>query len=717
MVSSIRALGKSFTEDPTSRRLSIYLAAGASLLAAYMGLHILYYTQIQAEGMKRTELSTKAGRIAQLNEVMTMSAVVAAEGGDVSERQNTYAESEREVSRLAKEAAEVNPGSAASRFLMESQEWQVRIGKIERSAMELAKIGQLKQARSLVNGSVYRQQREVRNQAVGLAIAAVTEDGDESVRRQTLVEAGSAGLGVVVLLIVFRLWSDAIREARQRKKAEETARKSEERLLSIIDNSNDIITISDRDSRVQYVSAAVEKVLGRRPDEIVGTVGLADVHPDDVPGVRNKIAAVVEAADSSDSFDCRVRSGTGDWQYLENTAINLLENSAVQGLVTISRDVTDRKAAESALREAKADLEERVENRTAELRELNWELKGKMEEMRRRTEQTRILSDMGDRLQACIDLTEAGQVVADTAQQLFPAESGALSLFKESRNVLVQLTAWGPFPPSQETFTPDSCWALRRGRSHLAPRNSRQHCPHLRSEDDSAMCLPLAAGGETLGVISIAWKTAPNDHEWPSDREKQLAVTMAEHAALALSNLKLRESLEAMSIRDPLTGLYNRRFMEDSVERELLRADRSGDSVGIIMLDLDRFKQVNDRHGHGAGDLVLSRFGEMLRNGCRGDDLACRYGGEEFVVVMPAASRRVTLRRAEEILEKTRALQIEYHEHPLGPIAVSAGVATFPEDGREVDTVLSAADAALYLAKRSGRDRVAVAEVRNDWAA
>jgi diguanylate cyclase (GGDEF)-like protein len=205
--------------------------------------------------------------------------------------------------------------------------------------------------------------------------------------------------------------------------------------------------------------------------------------------------------------------------------------------------------------------------------------------------------------------------------------------------------------------------------------------------------------------------TAPNGQtpEFLSEHKRQLAMAVAEHIALALTNLKMRESLRSLSIRDPLTGLFNRRHMEESLARELRRAERMGTPVGIIMLDIDHFKQFNDTYGHDAGDALLRDFGHYLLHGARGGDIACRYGGEEFTLILPGASLEDTRKRAEQFCEGVRSRHFAASGTKATPITISLGVAVFPEHGSTTDTILKAADAALYEAKYQGRDRVVAA--------
>jgi diguanylate cyclase (GGDEF)-like protein len=253
---------------------------------------------------------------------------------------------------------------------------------------------------------------------------------------------------------------------------------------------------------------------------------------------------------------------------------------------------------------------------------------------------------------------------------------------------------------------------MRRGRHHIA-RGGGPFCPHFDTLRPAwSICIPMSAQGEALGVLTLAHTAGSHAEgmglfdEREREAERLYASTVAEHIALALANLRLRETLKSQSIRDPLTGLFNRRYMEETLERELRRAERRKTTIGIVMLDIDRFKQFNDTNSHLAGDALLRALGEFLQANFRGEDIVCRYGGEEFVLILPEASLEVTSRRAEVLRERVKVLHVPYRGALLGGITLSLGVAAFPQHGDSVDAVLRAADSALYKAKTAGRDRV-----------
>lgn len=168
--------------------------------------------------------------------------------------------------------------------------------------------------------------------------------------------------------------------------------------------------------------------------------------------------------------------------------------------------------------------------------------------------------------------------------------------------------------------------------------------------------------------------------------------------------------LRAQSVRDPLTGLYNRRYLEASIAREESRARRSGQPLGMMMIDIDHFKRCNDTFGHAAGDAVLGAVSRYMEAHARGEDILCRYGGGEFVLFMTNTRPDKLRQRAETLRSGVPQLHIEHEHLPVGPITLSIGLAVFPENGNDLPAVLRAADAALYDAKRAGRDRVVASD-------
>ena len=357
-------------------------------------------------------------------------------------------------------------------------------------------------------------------------------------------------------------------------------------------------------------------------------------------------------------------------------------------------DVTDRRLAEDALRNSKEELTSTVQV------------------LEKRNHELTLLSEMGDLLQSCFNAEEAYGVVSNFLQQIFHEEAGVLSVIDPATKLLKVVSTWGDAHIDREIFPKEECWALRTGR---VLGTSERHAGLCRHPDAPKgvefLCLPMVAQGDALGVLRLQCRDA---NSCMDESKRQLAVTVAEHMTLALSNLLLRETLHHQSIRDALTGLYNRRYLEEALEREIYRAARHQHSLGIIMLDVDHFKRFNDEFGHDAGDALLREMGTFLKTKSRQTDIACRYGGEEFFVILPETSLAAAAQKAEQLREKFKSLNIMHQGQLLRRATISLGVAAFPEHGTTVQILIQMADKALYQAKEEGRDRVVVAAVSQE---
>jgi diguanylate cyclase (GGDEF)-like protein len=231
------------------------------------------------------------------------------------------------------------------------------------------------------------------------------------------------------------------------------------------------------------------------------------------------------------------------------------------------------------------------------------------------------------------------------------------------------------------------------------------NCPHLvHTVPAPYVCLPLMAKGDILGLLHLK-NVHPGNNSEIADLG-QMAVTLSEYLSLSIANVKLSETLSRQSIQDQQSGLYNRRFMEESLHREIMRAARKKTSIGIIMGDIDHFKKFNDDYGHAAGDKIITHVGKIINDRFRGSDVACCYGGEEFLIILPETSLEDTFKRAEALREEIKKMEAVFPGQVAGPITMSLGVAAYPEKGLRMEDVLRTADTALYKAKQEGRDRV-----------
>jgi diguanylate cyclase (GGDEF)-like protein len=328
------------------------------------------------------------------------------------------------------------------------------------------------------------------------------------------------------------------------------------------------------------------------------------------------------------------------------------------------------------------------------------------EQVRERTREAAGLRKLSELLQACGTVAEAFEVTGRVVPSLLPGSRGVIQIINSSRSQLEVVARFGlpgdPEPaPITEPSSPNDCWGFRRGVAHrFTPEDATVGCRHPGAED-TYLCVPMLAHGEALGVLTLS--------PAPDEAQATRAERFAEQIGLAVANLRLRDSLRTQAVRDGLTGLYNRRYFEEAAERELSRAKRYRRSLVFMVLDVDHFKRFNDTHGHDAGDLLLREVGQLLRSSVRQSDVACRYGGEEFVLIMPESSPDEALRRADQIRESFHRLGLSHQGKVLGSVTVSIGIAAYPDHGRDRDAIVRNADAALYRAKREGRDRALIA--------
>lgn len=473
----------------------------------------------------------------------------------------------------------------------------------------------------------------------------------------------------------------------ERKQMEQALRASEEQYRALFDAVPIGLYRSTPEGRLLDINPAGAHMLGY--DDASALIN-ANVLPHYVDGdARRWWQACVERDGVVRKFEMQLRRQDGMLIWVVDNARGVRDAS---GRIVVYEgsieDISERKQAEAALQQSNAEL-------------THW-----VEELQQRNREMTLLGELGDLLQICRTAEEAWSVVGQIGPQLFPA-AGALALLNAARTQLEVVTSWG-VPPIVRRYGLDDCWALRRGRVYLVQEPYvGLRCQHVVAPiPESMLCVPVMAQGELLGALHLCMARGQFvDANW------QLATTVADHIGLALANVMLQETLRYQAIRDPLTGLFNRRYMEESLERELSRAMRHHASLGIIMLDLDYFKRFNDTFGHAAGDSVLRELGGFLQAHMRGEDIACRYGGEEFTLILLDAPLAAVAQRAEQIRAAVRRLTIRYRGQSLGAVTCSLGIAMFPEHGVTGEELVRAADLALYRSKAEGRDRVSISQV------
>jgi diguanylate cyclase (GGDEF)-like protein/PAS domain S-box-containing protein len=469
---------------------------------------------------------------------------------------------------------------------------------------------------------------------------------------------------------------------------------SEARYRRLFETAKDGILLLDGDTgRITDVNPYLQDMLGYSKAEFVGKA-LWEIGPVENIAASQDAMHQLQNTDYIRYEDLPLETKSGEHKQVEFVSNVYLVNGwrVIQCNI---RDITTRKHAEARAQAATDELLVLVD-------ELQW-----------RDREMQLLNHMNDLLQSCMTQVEAYQVITLAAGDLFAGRNGCLAILHARNQPLEVVARWGAEGVMETNFSLEDCWALRRGQLHeVVDPQSGLLCRHfVHSPQTGYLCLPLMVQGETLGVLCLTDSVLRKGKHQLS--LKQLAVTAGETIKLSLSNLKLRDELRQQAIHDPLTGLFNRRYLDETLPRELHMAKRRKAPLCVVMFDIDDFKQLNDSFGHGVGDSVLREFGRTLKEHLRKSDISCRYGGDEFVLVLPDSSVADTQERLEQIRLFLKQIQIQYGEQTLEMITLSAGIAQTPEHGTTAAGLLKAADEAMYAAKKAGGDRIVVYETRH----
>lgn len=477
-----------------------------------------------------------------------------------------------------------------------------------------------------------------------------------------------------------------IRDVTERKLAEEEKRISEERYRELFENAYDMVYTHDLTGRITSINKAAERILGYARAEALEMRFSQFVAPEFQQTARRMIDRQI-ADEAPITQELEIIAKDSGRVTLEVSNRLVFREGRPIGIQGIARDITERKKTEEALQQANKKLEA-------------W-----IQELEQRTREMTLLSEMGDVLRACVTTEEVYEVIVRVAQEIFPAQGGALFIIGPLRNIVESVAEWGDTSQLELTFTPDECWALRRGRIHwVEDTRTGLLCKHLHSPPPRGyLCIPMMAQSEAVGILHLMQS---EDTQMPEAKQR-LAMAMAERVAMALSNLRLHETLRNQSIRDQLTGLFNRSFLEESLELELRRAGRTQNPLSVIMLALDNFQVVYEKCGLDAGDSILRKIGMLIQTNVRKGDIACRYSGHTFVVVLPQSNYEASLQRATMLCDLARTLEIKHQsEQRVCKITASVGLAVFPGHGQTVEALLRSAEAALNRARSSGGDCV-----------
>lgn len=455
-----------------------------------------------------------------------------------------------------------------------------------------------------------------------------------------------------------------------------------------------MLWLTNAEGKVVFTNSKWKKFVGGTSEHapLASDAWIKALHPDDFePCMKTFNDAFVQH--ESFQMEYRLRRGDGQYRYVLDTGEPYINKEGkFSGFIGSSTDITDRKNHENQLRLSQLELTQH-------------------------NQEMQFINELNSYLQVCLSLEETHSIIEHYAKKIFADYTGVLYLFDENHSMVEAAARWGTAEClSQTVISPDDCWGLRQGKVHIVDgADDVILCNHIHNTcEHGYVCAPVIAQGEMIGVLSVTLGSGDATNgsgklQTSIESRTRLIAMAADNLAMALVSLKLREALRSRSVRDPLTKLFNRRYLEETLARELSNGKRSNQNLGVIMIDIDHFKKYNDTHGHDAGDFVLVEISDLLRSKLREGDIACRYGGEELVMVMPGATKEITAARAEFMREAIEKHDFVYKGRNLLGVTASLGVANYPTDGDSSATLMKAADTALYQAKDAGRNRVVLA--------
>ncbi|HAT2106049.1 TPA: diguanylate cyclase [Legionella pneumophila] len=550
------------------------------------------------------------------------------------------------------------------------------------------------------NYDLLNQSQDMSNQVKSLGqeiksveLVLLSERKASAVRRAdrssfTLISGGITS--ILFLLIAFIL---ANSELSTREKTELQNQNTQTQLKKVIESASDMIAAFDKEHRFITFNEAYQREFKRLFDKYISINLSLEKALVDIPENKKELAEIWKNSLQNNEENKTIELNTEHEKIVYEMSSKLIQNgdNEINGVVHSVRNITKR-----------------VQEHT-ELQESYQKLANGMKELQEKNEQITLLVEMSDIMLACSSQQELSDVLSKYSQRLLRFSSGYLFIMHPSKNYLEKTTSWGDPQPHELTFTPEQCWAIRRGRvHHVDSSHIELLCGHvsfsLEQQDLSLLCVPLMAQNDIYGLLYLA----VNLKQLPlfDENQRLLITAFAELTALALANVRLGESLRYQSIRDPLTGLYNRRYLEDFLFKQLHQAERTKASFAILMLDLDHFKKINDTFGHEAGDFVLKEIGQILNNDIRLGDVATRYGGEEFVLLLFDVDANAAKTRADNLRSAISKLQVKYGAQYVGQVTASIGISIYPDDAKSPDELIEAADKALYQAKNKGRNMV-----------
>ncbi len=480
----------------------------------------------------------------------------------------------------------------------------------------------------------------------------------------------------------------SLRNEISRAEAFKRLQENELRSRAILNHTIDAIVTIDGSGIIESCNPAATKLFGYARRELIGQ-NVSILMPDPHRSIHDSyIQTYLKTGQAhvigrNRELPGRHKSGRIFQLELAVSEIRFEERRIFMGVL---RDISQRKSGE------------------AELTLLNTKMSQQVGQLKTLAADNTLLAELGSYLQASHSEKEIYQLVQRYLSLAFKEDQGGLFVISSDGEV-EQVARIGDDAGVEPILDRWDCWALRRGEVHLSDERERRiRCPHLRASERSAfICAPVLTQDGLAGLISLSWRSAGQ-----TKRHINLLTALADRTGASLSNMRLRRRLKEESIRDPLTRLYNRRYMHEYLRRQLRRASSLEQQLAVLMFDIDHFKRFNDDYGHDIGDLALKSVAQLLTDRAKHVGIACRLGGEEFLLILPNTSKAKAIQQAEMLRSEFSELEIKVRHLKIPSITTSVGVAIFPEHADREFDLLQRADLALYQAKNEGRDRVCV---------
>ncbi|WP_238585896.1 sensor domain-containing diguanylate cyclase [Legionella nautarum] len=464
-------------------------------------------------------------------------------------------------------------------------------------------------------------------------------------------------------------------------------KRSEEYFRNTVENAPIGMAIISPEGKFQHANRTMQEILGYTDEELKQKTILEATHKNDIAITRDAMHKLIKNELHISHMEKRFIQKDGNiiWAMVSASLIRDEQGNPINFIIQM-KDVSDR-----------------IENEE-KMRKLNEKTMSTLNELKLLEHDENLLNKLNRSLQICVKAEEAYPRILLIAEDMFPELSGGLSVYNKDTNQMDTVIQWGSEQIIPKHFFPMDCFAIREANINLVddPKKSIPCSHYLTPPEGGYIGVPLMMQSELVGVIHFL---AKKDKKL-TQHEQDMATSFGNIIKLALANINLRASLSELSLHDALTNLYNRRYLNDILTRELIRIARDKRKLCVAMMDLDDFKKFNDTYSHLAGDQVLKTVGELLMKNFRGSDISFRFGGEEFVVVLLNTDLNNAFKKMEKFSEILRNTPIIYKDKRIPSITISIGLAEAPLHGAVLDDIIKAADHALYVAKQSGKDQV-----------